>query len=356
MRLPLAIEALVGVLLTACSSETVAPPPAAPIDWHAFDVHRSLAAGPGGPTARERGVAEAYAAALSSPGFESLAPRLDGGVHFTFPGMAADARGRDAVVRAHESLFGAFAPRQVAVSRVWRTDSAQALEWTLTGTQSREWQGTPPTDRRVAFDGLTLLWTKDDGSITDVHVYFDVAVVRAQLGAGPKELAGAPGRATPRESPQVFEQSGSAAEASDLAAARSWLDALEAGQETAYAAAATDAVELFTPERAEPLRGKSELSSTFRALRRSIGQLDTTVENGWGVGSFVVLEYSISGEQLAPIDWVPLQRDRVVRLHVADVLEMQGGKIARVWRYDNPAEIVTGGNPVPSASSAGTPR
>ena len=55
------------------------------------------------------------------------------------------------------------------------------------------------------------------------------------------------------------------------------------------------------------------------------------------------MEYSITGEQLAPIGWVPLQRDRVVRLHAVDVNEVRNAKIARVWRYDNPAEMTTPG-------------
>jgi hypothetical protein len=56
------------------------------------------------------------------------------------------------------------------------------VEWTLTGTQARDWMGVPATHKSAGVKGLTLLWTKDDGSIIDVHVYFDVAAVQAQLG------------------------------------------------------------------------------------------------------------------------------------------------------------------------------
>jgi hypothetical protein len=60
----------------------------------------------------------------------------------------------------------------------------------------------------------------------------------------------------------------------------------------------------------------------------------------WGVGKFAIVEYSVSGEQLGPIGWVPPKRDNVVRFEVVDVCEMRDGKIARVWRYDNPAEML----------------
>jgi hypothetical protein len=76
-------------------------------------------------------------------------------------------------------------------------------------------------------------------------------------------------------------------------------------------------------------------------MHRAIGQLDTTVDNAWGVGQFSIVEYSIAGEQLAPIAWVPAQRDKVIRLQLVDICEIAGGKVTRVWRYDNPMQILS---------------
>jgi ketosteroid isomerase-like protein len=294
------------------------------------------------PTAKERATAEGYAAALESPGLEQLASRLDEDAHFTFPGMS-DARGRDSVVRAHDVLFGAFGPRKVATHRILRTDSQQSVEWTMSGSQTRDWMGVAATHKPVTFRGLAILWTKDDGSISDVHMYFDVAVVKAQLGVGPKELVNAP---PPRpmtatgSPPQVFEQTGSGDEKNNVVLARSALDALENNDQAAYLAAMTDDVEVHTLERGQPLRGKDDVRAYFKAIRKAIGQLDTTVDNAWGVAQFVVVEYEITGEQLSPIGWLAPQRDRVIRLHVVDVAELPEGKIGRLWRYDNPAEVV----------------
>jgi ketosteroid isomerase-like protein len=352
MRLEAILAAMTAPLLCACSSETVGAPPAPPIDWHAFDARRVADGGRPAPTAKERAVAEAYAEALSSPGFHLLATRLDPEAHFAFPSLS-DARGRDAVLRAHEVLFGAFEPRAVAMTRVWRTESSQALEWTLSGVQASPWLQAPATHRAVAIKGLTLLLTKDDGSITDLHVYFDVAAVKAQLAArADASLAtpAAPDRRyaepvavsapAPSEPVQVYEQTASPDEARQVAVARAWLDALENSQEAAYLSLVTDDVEVATIERPQPLRGKEELRGYFKAIHKAVGQLDTTVENAWGIAQFVVLEYSISGEQLGPIGGVAVQRDKVVRLHVADVLTMRDGRIARVSRYDDPSEIL----------------
>jgi hypothetical protein len=88
------------------------------------------------------------------------------------------------------------------------------------------------------------------------------------------------------------------------------------------------------------------MQAYYRAMHGAIGQLDTTVDNGWGVAQFAVIEYSIDGEQLGPIGWIAAQRDKVFRVEVVDICEItDNGKIARVWRYDNPSQIVSGAAP-----------
>ena len=85
---------------------------------------------------KERAVVEAYVGAVSSRNLAALGPMLDVGAHFMSPAFG-DARGREGVVHAHEALFGAFEDRQLDVSRVWRTDSAQMVEWTFRGVLDR---------------------------------------------------------------------------------------------------------------------------------------------------------------------------------------------------------------------------
>lgn len=335
------LVALIYATSAACSAGTPAPLPAAPVDWSSFDAKAPAASPVKVLTNRERAVAESYTAALTSPGFAKLGPLLDDDARSTFPGMD-EAHGKDAVVHAHEVVFGAFDPRVVATSRVFRTDSAQAVEWALSGTQAKEWMTVPASHRPVVIKGLTLLWTKDDGSITDIHIYFDVAVAQAQLGVGPKELLALPAPAMPSGPPQIYEQAGTPDEKTSVAVARAAIDALDHNDEAAYVDTRTDDSEYYTLQRAQPERGKDAARAYFKAINKSIGQLDTTIENDWGIGQYAVIEYTMAGAQLAPLAWIPLQRDRVVLIHVAQVNEIRSGKIARVWRYDNPAEIIDG--------------
>jgi steroid delta-isomerase-like uncharacterized protein len=329
----------VPVVLGACSASTPSTPPPAPIDWKAFQAKPVATAATKVLTNKERAVAEAYAGALSSPAFAKLSPMLDEDVRCTFPGQD-DAHGRDAVLHAHEVLFGAFDERVVGMIRIFRTDSTQAVEWALSGTQTKEWLSVPAKKKSVVIRGLTLLWTKDDGSITDIHIYFDVAMAKAQLGVGPKELLALPAPSMPSGAPAVYEQTGSADEKTSVAGGRAAIDALESDDEAAYVDTKTDDTQYFSLEKAQPEVGKEAARAYFKAIRRQIAQLDTTIDNAWGVGNFSVLEYSIAGEQTAPIGWIPMHRNTVVHFDVAQVNEVRSGKVARIWRYDNPVQIV----------------
>lgn len=333
--------AMASLLVAACSGESVAQPPPPPVDWRALQARPPVIdAGPVKATDKERVAANTYIRALESPApdFAQLGAALDENALFAFAG-AKDTHGRDRVVVAHRDLFGAFDQRRFATSRVWLTDNSQAIEWTMTGVHAREWMTVAPTSKPVAIKGLTLLWTRDDGSISNLHVYFDVAAVKAQLGAGPKQLASLPMPQAPAAARQEFEQSGTPEEASNVAQVRAALDALEGGGEAAYLAAMTDDVEIYTLERAQPMH-KDDAKTWFKATRKAIGQLDTTIDNAWGIGKFAVVEYFVSGEQLGPIGWIPAQRDTVVRMEVVDVAEMRQGRIARIWRFDNPGQIL----------------
>jgi hypothetical protein len=301
--------------------QSLQPPPSAPI------------ARPGAATTKERAVANVYTKALASPSFAILGPALDEEAHFTFVG-SRDAHGREEVVKAHDALFGAFEQRSFVPTRVLLTDSSQVLEWTMTGVHKA-------SRKPVTIKGLVLLWTKDDGTISDVHLYFDEAVVKAQRGEGPTALQGLPPVALPSQAPAEVEQARSPEETANVALVRAEVQALEDNKEATYVATMTDDVEVTTLESAAPSRGKAGARAYFAAMRKAIGYLDTSIDNAWGVGPFVAVGYQILGEQRGPIGWIPVQKDKLIKMSVVDVVEIRDRKIARVWRYDNPSQIVS---------------
>ena len=317
----------------ACASESVGRPPPPPVNWASLAPRPAPAdAGVHTATGKERQATDAYVKALGSPGFVGLGSLLDEDVHFTFAGFR-DVHGRDSAIKMHQALLGAFDARSFEATRVLLTDSSQVLEWTMSGVHTA-------THKPVVFRGLTLLWTKDDGSFSDVHLYFDEALVRAQLGVGPKGLVLPPPPATGGVRIEL-EQARTAEETANVAVVRASLEAFENKNEAAYLAALTDDVEVTLPEGARPMRGKADARAHLKAMHGAIRELDTSVDNAWGIGGFVVVEYHVVGEQRGALSWVPAQKDNLLKMFVVDVAELQGGRIARMWRYDNPSQILS---------------
>jgi hypothetical protein len=321
------VRAFLLIALAACSPETVARPAPPPVAWRSLEARPAPDAGPSVATEKERAIADEYMRALAAPDLGDLAALVFEDAHFSFAGYQ-DAYGRPDILAAHEALLGGFGPRSFTIRRVLRTDSAQVIEWTMTGAHKA-------SRKPVAFDGLVLLWTRDDGTISDIHLYFDQTVANAERDDGP--------RARRDEAPVVreeVEQGRSPEEAANLAAMSHTLDALE-NDETAYVGAMRDDVEVRGLASAQPGRGQAFARAYFRAMQRAIARLDTQLDEGWGIGRYVVVEYHIVGEQRAPIGTIPVPKDPLIKMYFVDVAEMQGKKIARLWRYDNPIQVVS---------------
>jgi steroid delta-isomerase-like uncharacterized protein len=322
---------VVAALVPACASETVALPPTAPVHWQATE---AKAPSPVVPTQRERALGQAYAAAISSASFAKLGAMLSDDAHFLFG--ERDARGRERVIKSHQDIFGAFDRRQLTISRVWLTDStqatnSQALEWTMTGVQTQGWMGVAPTGKSVAIQGLTLFWMDDDGVISDIHVYFDEEAIRAELVSG----RAAPPLAAP-SAPQVLERAGTAEESANVGVVHGMLQALEDDKESAFLSSLADDLEIVSPGNLQAVHGRSGAGNYFKATRKSIRQLDTIVQNAWGVGSFVIVEYALAGLQTASSHRPGTSADGALhplQVHCVDIAEVRSGTISRIWRY-----------------------
>ena len=121
--------------------------------------------------------------------------------------------------RAHEKLLGCVGPAENLEPVAFGVRAAsKRSSGSLTGIQTRDWMGVKASQKLVTISGVTLLWTKDDGAITDLHLYFDVAAVKAQLGPGTEAPVSAAAQAAGSSafdatlasgSPEVFEQESS---------------------------------------------------------------------------------------------------------------------------------------------------
>lgn len=319
--------------LGSCATSQIERPPLPPVDWQSLQGTTTTDAGPPTTSARERKLAELYLKALSSPDFVDLGPLLDEDVHFTLAGMK-DVHGRGLVIKLFEELLGALRPRTFRANRVLLTQSSQIIEWTMHGVY-------PATAKPIELRGLSILWTSDEGSISDLHLYFDEAVLERELALGhpfiPTQSVGEL-ETQASEPVTILEASplGSVSSA-NVEVVGSALDALESRHPAAYAATMADDVELITLHSTKRIRGRDAERQYAKAMSASIVGLDATVDNAWSIDPIAVIEYHIVGEQRGSIGG----KDSLVKLFIVDVVELHNGQISRIWRYDDPSQIAS---------------
>jgi hypothetical protein len=322
-----------SLALAACGSETVSRPPEAPYDRQSLEQRAAPVDAPSlSATQKEREIADKYLAALAAPEAAALGPVLADDVHFTLAGLVTtDAIGRRDVLAAHDKLFGHYDHKSVVASRVLLTSDTQSIEWTLAARDTAS--GKP-----IGIRGIALVTTKDDGTIRDIHLCFDQGIVQAQTTGEPKVLAKLPLATLPSARREEVEQANVAEEAANVKVLAGAVDALDK-DEAGFLAAFAENAEIFTQQLASPLKGRNDLHAYYRTMHATIDGLDATVDNRWGVGKYAIVEYHVVGRQRAKYQYVPV-KDPVIKLYFVDVAEMRDAKIARVWRYDNPLQIL----------------
>ena len=101
-----------------------------------------------------------------------------------------------------------------------------------------------------------------------------------------------------------------------------------------------------------PIRSQSTCETSILAepmsgcLQRSLSQ---TPLNAWGVGPFVIEEYSITGVHSGKLYNAP-PSGHALRLHFVDIDEVREGKVVRTWTYGNSLELYAETGAVPHAA------
>ena len=266
--------------------------------------------------------------------FKASIPLLDPEGNLSFPGLS-EATDRAGALKSLADLFGPFSARRFTVGRIWQPPHVTVVEWSMAGVQSGSFMGVPPTQKPVQIRGLAIYWFDHNGLVADSHLFYDVGATLAQLGAAPKGLEAAP--ATPLAT-DVVQATGADAEKLDVGLVNASWDAFEAKNESGYLAALADDIEVFRLDRAASERGKAERKKFFRWVSAGIGSLSQTPLNAWGVGPFVIEEYSITGVHSGKLlDGPP--SGHALRLQFVDIDEVRDGKVVRTWTYGNSLQL-----------------
>jgi predicted ester cyclase len=334
--------------LSACVSSDVEQPPPAPVDPRIYQqtamreaaVHKTA-------FETEQEALDGFGRAIAQNDAKALAPLFDPDADMSFPGMA-HASDRDGLLKSMADLLGPFTERKYTPSRIWLSGEAAVVEWTMLATQSGEWMSVKASGKHVGIKGITLFWFKLNGLVTDMHVYFDVGAVLAQLGAAPKGIE-APVPSPITGAPEVFLAGGNEQEKKNVHDLNASFDALEAKNEAGFLAPFADGVEVYRLDRAAPEHGKDERRKFAKWVTHGLSSLAQNPTNAWGVGPYAIEEYTITGVHSGPIAGTQ-PSGRSLELHYVDVMEMKDDKILRVWTYGNSMELLAQMGAVPHAS------
>ena len=107
----------------------------------------------------------------------------------TDPNLAEPARGAQQIANFVAEVRKGFPDFKVEIKQRIGQEDQIVSEWTCTGTHDGDYQGIPPTHKRVQISGVTVTRIAR-GKITEERVYFDRLELLQQLGVAPGAVQG----------------------------------------------------------------------------------------------------------------------------------------------------------------------
>jgi ketosteroid isomerase-like protein len=335
----------IAILLALCACETpdtLPRPERPPADYASLTAATGRDGGPLVATQRERGIAKAYMDVLSDPALAGLDALFDEDAHFVFAGDEYESHGRIEVRSAHKKLLDALASRTFKARRVLLTDRSQAIAWTMNGKD-----GSNGSD--VGVNGIALVQTKDDGTVSDIHLFYDEGIINAQRGLEPKQLGSGKIKPPPMPSgdPEIVEQAHGSNEERNLQVVSDWLDPGLERDPGKYQAAMSNGIVIETAEN-PPMTGIAAAMADRDSWHRSIQSLDVQVMPPLiAAGDFVAVEYRLVGTMVNRIGFFP-SVNALIQMYGVDIVQVKDGRITHVWRYDDPLQLRTSSTAPPT--------
>jgi predicted ester cyclase len=351
-RVPIVVSVALAFVLAGCAAEApppppVAPPPPAPT---AVDPPPAPSPAPEPPPAPAPPLAGLQLASLRTAADAINAHDAKRYASVFTPNAihresaAPDIVGREGIAARMELLFAAFPDFKLSFGKVWQKGNVVVATWRWNGTDTGGFMGKKPTSRPAGLEGITIAWTNDDGMVREVRVYEDGETVVEQLDARPhgKTPAFRPPPAGAPPAMEVIVGGDGAADPANLRVAKIFYDALENKKETDILALfnndSTADDYAMSPTTARGLKDwKALVHSWTTALPDSSQE---PLVSQIAVGDYVISERIVRGTQRGPFGHVAAT-GVPVSLHMADILELKDGKIARFSTWSNTLELLS---------------
>lgn len=246
-----------------------------------------------------------------------------------------EVKGRDAIATNMAEWFEIFKDVKLGFSRVWVKGETMALEWVINGKHHGELFGVKGTEQPIGHYGLSIVTFNQDGKVTSEHRYGELGAVMTQISG-----AGAKARAIPPvpEKPETIMAKGTPEEDKNLDAAKKVFTALEEKKEADFLGAITDDMEHDGLFHLETTKGKDEAKKFMKSFTTAFPDAKFEVKRTISIGDYVLVESILKGTHKGALGKIAPTK-KPIALHLADVMKVKDGKIARVWTYQNGLEL-----------------
>jgi steroid delta-isomerase-like uncharacterized protein len=299
----------------------VGEPPAAPKPTLAEMQKKAIADDLAGWNARDaKKLAAIYAddAVMASPSAEGL----------------KETKGRAEIEKMFTQLVTAFPDMKFGYSRIFQRGDVLVAEWVASGTDSGGIMG-KPTNKKMGFNAVSVMWFGDDGKIKREHAYYDEMTMAGQLGQGDPKMkprgvaevpAGEPKWITDAENPKAAE------------AMNAIYTAFEKKDEKAFLGALTDDSVHVDYSMPTDEKGKDAAKKSFAMYTAAFPDMKMTPTKTWTFGDVAIVEYVATGtfkKSMGPLK----ATNKTGTTHGVDIAELKDGKIAKATSYANGMEF-----------------
>jgi steroid delta-isomerase-like uncharacterized protein len=269
------------------------------------------------------------------------------------PGGWSEKKGRDTIAPEFAVPFAAMPDLKAAPVRIFQKNDVVVIEWAASGTNTGEFMG-PPTNKKAAVWGASVLWFNADGLITRDEEFHDQATILQQLGKMPgkaRDLATLPSgdatlvaaAGTPDEDKLVDQMKAT------------WPATWNKRDPKAYGEVITE--DMVHSEIASPndYKGKEAGVKECAMYAKALPDMTATIDKAWAFApNIVIAEFTFTGTMKGAIG--PFKpTNKPITIHGLDVDEMKDGKLQKAVTYSNGMELLSalGVLPKPGAPAKG---
>jgi predicted ester cyclase len=268
--------------------------------------------------------------------FDEALRAFDENVELVFPGSPESKKGTAAIKSSWEEGRKAFPDTKVAAPHVFVGKNLVAAHMISNATHEGEFMGIAPTKKKVGSE-LLYVMEHDGKKFTKATIYTNPMALASQVGAAPKGMPEVPVPELPSGASEVIEGEPN----------QDNIKLIESFNAAFVDGTAGDKVADFLAENAKHHSMRSGKTTEGHAgAKKDIAEMkkafaDTGIRDVEmvGAGDWVFVRAVWTGKHVGKIGGMKAT-NKEFAVDFADLYRFEGGKIAEVWGFSNPMQMM----------------